>query len=141
MLTSVLLLLLEVLLTPRLYHHLEAEILSVGSAKGMVTFLLNVETREFYLSMNKVNGNLRVNMKIVEHRVIMRMKMMRRVLVIFTPTWEIALFPVVCLVSMQLEKRKGSDIIFFTPVAPSRTRFAELLLTMAVATTLQVQIW
>ena len=34
---------------PQLYHHLEAEILSVGSAKGMVTFLLNVETREFSL--------------------------------------------------------------------------------------------
>ena len=52
----------------------------------------------------------------------------------------IALSPVVFLVLMQLEKRKGSDIIFFTPVAPSRTRFAELLLTMAAATTLQVQI-
>ena len=49
MLTSVLLLLLEVLLTPRLYHHLEAEILSVGSANGLVTFLLNVETGEFSL--------------------------------------------------------------------------------------------
>ena len=58
--TSVLLLLLEVPLTPRMYHHLEAEILSVGSAKGMVTFLLNVETREFYLSMNMVNGILGV---------------------------------------------------------------------------------
>ena len=65
----------------------------------------------------------------------------RRVIVIFRPTWEIALFLVMCLVVMQLEKRKGSDIIFFTPVAPSRTRFAKLLLTMAVATTLQVQIW
>ena len=90
--------------------------------------------------MNKVNGNLRVSVKIMEHRMIMRMKRARRVVMIFRPTWEIALFPVVCLVLMQLEKRKGSDIIFFTPVAPSRTRFAELLLTMAAATTLQVQI-
>lgn len=91
--------------------------------------------------MNKVDGNLRVSIKTMEHWVIMRMKRARRVVVIFRPTWEIDLFLIVCLVLMQLEKRKGSDIIFFTLVAPSRTRFAELLLTMAVATTLQVQIW
>ena len=32
----------------------------------------------------------------------------------------VALFPNACLVLMQLKKRKGSDIIFSTPVAPSR---------------------
>ena len=37
-------------------------------------------------------------------------------------------------------EEKGSAIIFCTPVAPSRRRFAELLLTMEAATTLQVQI-
>lgn len=52
----------------------------------------------------------------------------------------VALFPVMCLVSMQLEKRKGNDLTFFTPVAPTRQRFKELFLTMAAAITLPVEI-
>ena len=74
--------------------------------------------------MSKENGSPRVNMMIVKHKLILRLRRERRKLVIFRPTWGIALFPVVCLALMQLEKRKGSDIIFFTPVAPSRTRYA-----------------
>jgi hypothetical protein len=120
---------------PQLAHPLEAEILSVGSAKDMVTFLPSVQITRFYLSTNKVNGSLKVNLKVMEHKLNKRMNKEMRVLVIYRLTWEIALFHVVCLVLMQLEKRKGSDIIFFTLVAPSRTKCAELLLTMEAAIT------
>ena len=50
MLTSVMLLLPPVVLHPRLYHHLDAEILSVGSANDMVIFILSVETRVLFVS-------------------------------------------------------------------------------------------
>jgi hypothetical protein len=105
-------LLLPIVLHPLLHHHLDAEILSVGSAKDMIIFLPSVKTRVLFISEqgewesrseHEDNGRDNDDESREETSCISNIQSDQGV----------ALFPVECLVLMQLEKR-GRYNIFHT---------------------------